>query len=289
MANVKELKVRIKSTKNTLKITRAMKLVSAAKLARAQAAVLSARPYAQEIEKSIKTISALVDGYSHPYLKSNESKKSLCLVISSDRGLCGGYNSNLAKKVRAFKRENSSEEIEFVWLGKKVRELLQKELESGKTFEVPGNEPGHGDAVRIAKEIAERFSSGEIGRVFIAYNQFRSAINFIPTVSQVLPMQLPEDEKKSLREQIPCDFLYEPNAPDILDSLIPDAYQNAFYTFVLDALAAEHGSRMNSMENATKNCKEMIRKLTLKANKLRQAAITTQLIEVVSGAESLNG
>lgn len=289
MANVKELKVRIKSTKNTLKITRAMKLVSAAKLARAQAAVLSARPYAQEIEKTIKSIAALVDGYSHPYLQSNGSKKALCLVISSDRGLCGGYNSNLAKRVRGFKREHSVEDIQFVWLGKKVKEVLQKEVSSGVTFEVAANEPKHADAVRIAREIAEKFASGEIGKVFVAYNQFRSAINFIPTVTQVLPMQLPEDEKKQLREQISFDYLYEPSAPEILDSLIPDAYENAFYTFVLDALAAEHGSRMNSMENASKNCKEMIRKLTLKANKLRQAAITTQLIEVVSGAESLNG
>ena len=289
MANIKNLKVRIKSTKNTFKITRAMKLVSAAKLAKAQQAIVGARPYANELNRTIKTVAALIKDYSHPYLKQNDTKQSICLVVSSDRGLCGGYNSALSKNIKLFRKENPHMDMKFVWLGKKVKELLQKEVNSGEKFEVPGNEPKLEDVRKIARELAKLYTNGEVGRVYVAYNQFKSAISFLPTVVQVLPIEMSEKEKVVLQEQFPFDFKYDPAPAGILDALIPNAYENTIYTFVLDALASEHGSRMNAMENASKNCKEMIKKLTLKANKLRQAAITTQLIEVVSGAESLNG
>lgn len=288
MANIKELKKRIKSTKGTFKITSAMKLVSAAKLNKAQHAIQSSRPFANELEDSIKTISALVQNYSHTYLQTNASKFEVLLVISSDKGLCGGYNSSLAKAVREFKK-TKDDNLKVFFIGKKVRELIQKEVNVGKTFTFAKADPTFEEIQKIGNELAELFSTGEVGKVHIAYNQFQSAISTIPTVKQVLPMTLDAKVKEELKEKFPFDFKYEPSPEVILDELIPEAYISAIWTAQLDAKAAEHGSRMTAMDNAVKNCKEAIRSLTLKMNKLRQAAITTELIEVVSGAESLNG
>ena len=288
MANIKELKKKIKSTKGTLKITTAMKLVSAAKLAKAQHAIQSARPYAQELEETIKTISTLLENYTHRYLQVNTSnKRSVLLVISANKGLCGGYNSQLAKEVRRYLNQ-SEEEFKVYFIGRKVRELLQSEVNEGKAFEFERIEPSYREMQSVAVELAELFTGGEWGQVYVAYNVFRSAISFKPTVKKVLPMILDKAEKEKLREKFLFDFKYEPSPREILDALIPEAYLSAVYTCLLDALASEHGSRMAAMDSAVTNCKEAIQSLTLKMNKLRQAAITTELIEVVSGAESLN-
>lgn len=288
MANIKDLKKKIKSTKGTLKITEAMKLVSAAKLNKAQNAIQSARPYADELEDSIKTISALVQGYSHSYLEEKESKQEVLLVISSDKGLCGGYNSQLTKKVREFVK-TKGEELKVYFIGKKVKELIVKEVNEGKTFTFEKAEPTFDELQKVTNELSALFTSGEVGRVHVAYNIFHSAIQIEPVVKQVLPMTMDHSVKSELQEKFPFDFKYDPSPEAILDGLIPEAYTSAMWTAVLDAVAAEHGSRMTAMDNAVGNCKDAIRTLTIKMNKLRQAAITTELIEVVSGAESLNG
>jgi F-type H+-transporting ATPase subunit gamma len=288
MANIKDLKKKIKSTKGTLKITEAMKLVSAAKLNRAQHAIQSSRPYANELEDSIKTISALVQNYSHNYLQENESAQEVLLVISSDKGLCGGYNSQLAKVVKAFIAEKG-ENLKVHFIGKKVRELVQKECNMGKTFTFEKADPSFEELQKVSNELAHLFTTGEVGKVHVAYNIFESAISIIPTVKQVLPMSLDASVKEELQEKFPFDFKYDPSPEVILDSLIPEAYTSTMWTAMLDATAAEHGSRMTAMDSAVGNCKEAIRTLSIKMNKLRQAAITTELIEVVSGAESLNG
>lgn len=288
MANIKELKKKIKSTKSTLKITQAMKLVSAAKLNRAQQAIQSARPYALELEDTIKTVSALVQDYSHEYLEENESKHSVLLVISANKGLCGGYNSQLAKEVKKFVA-NSNEDIKVYYVGKKVKELIQKEVNSGKTFSFEKTDASFAEIQAIGNELATMFKTKEVGKVYIAYNVFQSAIAFIPTVKQVLPLAMDKNVKEELKEKYPFDFKYQPSPEVILDTLIPEAYTSTLWTCMLDAVAAEHGSRMTAMDSAVGNCKEAIRTQTLKMNKLRQAAITTELIEVVSGAESLNG
>ena len=289
MANIKDLKKKIKSTKGTLKITTAMKLVSASKLAKAQHAITSSRPYARELSEMIKTISAMVTDYEHPYLKSQkDNNKSLLLVISANKGLCAGYNSQLAKKVRGFLSE-TDEDFEVRYIGKKVRDLIKNEVNSGKTYDFEKQEPTFLEMQNVALELAEQMTSGEVGKVYVAYNIFNSAISFTPTVSQVLPMTMPEAEQEKLKESFPFDFKYDPDPKSILDTLIPEAYVSNIYTSLLDATAAEHGSRMSAMDSASKNCKEAIKDLTIKMNKLRQAAITTELIEVVSGAESLKG
>ena len=289
MANIKDLKKKIKSTKGTLKITKAMKLVSAAKLNKAQVRILGLRPYSTELEGTVSTVSALAQNYSNNYFLPKNNNQAMVLVISSDKGLCGGYNSQLAKAIRRFKAENKDEDLKFVWIGKKVRELISKEVNSGKTYTFEKIEPTFEEVRKIADELGSLFINGEIGKVFVAYNSFVSAIAFDSKVRQLLPMQVSEKAKEEIKTKYPYDFKYDPSAETILDTLVPEVYLTSVYTCVLDAIASEHGSRMNAMENASKNSKEMVKKLSLKMNKLRQAKITTELIEVVSGAESLNG
>jgi F-type H+-transporting ATPase subunit gamma len=289
MANIKDLKKKIKSTKGTLKITKAMKLVSAAKLNKAQVRILGLRPYSTELEGTVSTVSALAQNYSNNYFLPKNNNQAMVLVISSDKGLCGGYNSQLAKAIRRFKAENKDEDLKFVWIGKKVRELISKEVNSGKTYTFEKIEPTFEEVRKIADELGSLFINEEIGKVYVAYNSFISAIAFDSKVRQLLPMQVSEKAKEEIKTKYPYDFKYDPSAETILDTLVPEVYLTSVYTCVLDAIASEHGSRMNAMENASKNSKEMVKKLSLKMNKLRQAKITTELIEVVSGAESLNG
>lgn len=289
MANIKELKKKIKSTKGTFKITKAMKLVSAAKLNKAQIRILGLRPYSTELEGTVRTVSALATDYMNEYFLPKDNNKAIVLVISSDKGLCGGYNSTLAKNIRKFKAEHADEDLKFVWIGKKVRDLIAREVNAGKTYTFEKSEPTYEEVRKVADELGAAFISGEVGKVYVAYNSFISAIAFDSRVRQVLPMQVSVDDKEVIKAKYPYDFKYEPSAEKILDTLVPEVYLTTIYTCVLDAIAAEHGSRMNAMENASKNSKEVIKKLTLKMNKMRQARITTELIEVVSGAESLNG
>ncbi len=297
MANIKELKKKIKSTKSTSKITQAMKLVSAAKLAKAQKNIVNSRPYARELEATIKVVSALVQDYTHEYLekKSEENSedgkgncKAILLVISSDKGLCGSYNSQLAKKVRRFLDE-TKHDVKVYFVGKKVRDLLSSTYNKGKTFTFLKSAPTFIDMEDIGVELAKSFTSGEVGKVFVAYNIFYSALVFVPEVKQLLPMALDQTEKAELAEKFPFDFKYEPNSTEILNTLIPEAYISMLYTALLNAIAAEHGTRMAAMDSATSNCKKAIKTLSIKMNKLRQAAITTALSEVIAGAESVNG
>ncbi|OFZ14211.1 MAG: ATP synthase F1 subunit gamma [Bdellovibrionales bacterium GWA2_49_15] len=288
MASVKDLKKKIRTTKGTLKITTAMKLVSAAKLSKAQQAIVSTRPYAEELDSTIRTVSALVQNYQNKLLNENESKRAVLLVISSDKGLCGSYNSQLSKKVRAFIAESKDVDLKVYFIGKKVRELVRKDVLEGKIYKFGKTEPTYLEAKAVADELSTLFSAGEFGKVFVAYNVFKSAMNFIPTVKKVLPISLDKAFQEKLKGEIPFDFKYDPSPNEILDVLIPESYRSTVYTCILDALAAEHGSRMAAMDSASKNCKTAIRSLTIEMNKLRQEDITTALIEVVSGAESLN-
>lgn len=289
MANIKDLKKKIKSTKGTFKITRAMKLVSASKLNKAQVRILGLRPYSSELENTVRTVSALAQNYSNEYFQQKDNNKSVVLVISSDKGLCGGYNTQLAKTVRRFVDNKKDEDLKFFWIGRKVRDLLTKEVNSAKTFTFAKNDPAYEEVRKIAEELGSMFMNGEVGKVYVAYNSFISAIAFDSQVRQLLPMQVSESDVETIKGSYPYDFKYEPSAEQILDTLVPEVYLTTVYTCLLDAIASEHGSRMNAMENASKNCKDMIKKLSLKMNKMRQAKITTELIEVVSGAESLNG
>lgn len=288
MANIKELKKKIKSTKSTFKITKAMKLVSAAKLSKAQSRILSLKPYSEELQKTVKKMTAVVSGYSHPLFNEVQSSNAALLVISSDKGLCGSYNSGLAKKIRLFLKENSHLSFKLYFVGKKVKDLVQKEINFGEHFKFRKSEPTVEELRQVSEKLADLFKQKEVGKVFIAYNTFFSAMNYNPVAKQILPFTLSASEMESMAGNLK-EYKYEPSAESILDVLIPEVYFNAINTALLDSIASEHGARMVSMENASKNCSEVIRKRTLKMNKLRQAAITTELTEVVSGAESLKG
>ena len=288
MANIKEYKKKIKSVKGTLKITSAMKLVAGAKLAKAQGAIVSAKPYNAELQDLIRTVLASSYDYEHPYMDETPNKKALLLVISSDRGLCGSFNSQLAREVMGFIREHTEYEFKVHFVGKKVREMIEDLVSVGETHKFSKGEPTDQEIRHLANHIGELFTSGEFGKVFVAYNVFRSAISFTPSVEQFLPVTISEQEKAALEKKGAVDFKYEPNAKELLDKLIPESYINRLFCSFLDSHAAEHGSRMTAMDNASKNCKEAIRVKTLKMNKIRQAKITTELIEVVSGAEALN-
>ncbi len=289
MANVKDLKKRIKTTKGTLKITKAMKVVSAAKLAKAQIAIQNARPYAKELSSTIKVVSALAQNYSHPFLQESKGNKAILLVISSDKGLCGGYNGSLSKKVLSFIKENPETDFKIYFIGKKAKELISRTATNlGNHYKFAKTVPTYTELKDVAEELSTLYSNGEAQKVYVAYNVFVSVISQEPTVTQLLPMTLPLEEKQKLEKEFPFDFKYEPSGKEILDALIPQAYVTTIYTALLDAVAAEHGARMSSMENATQNCKELVYSLSLEMNKLRQENITTELIEVVSGAESIN-
>ena len=290
MANIKDLKKRIKSTKGTFKITKAMKLVSAAKLNKAQVRILGMRPYATELEQTVRTVSALNKDYSSIYFKENpENRQSIVLVISSNKGLCGSYNSSITKAARRLYRDTTGEQLKFYFIGKKTRDLIHKEVNAGKTFTFAKQDATFEEVRKVAEELSALFTSGEVGKVYVMYNSFLSAIAFETKLKQLLPLVVTEQEKEALAAKFPYDYKYEPSAGSILDTLVPEVFVTSVYTALLDAVASEHGARMSAMENASKNCKEMIRKLSLKMNKLRQAKITTELAEVVSGAESLNG
>jgi len=290
MANIKDLKKRIKSTKGTKKITSAMKLVSAAKLARAQGKILSLRPYSSELAETVKVVSTITKEYDHEFFKENtENNNAHVLVVSSDKGLCGGYNTQIVKVVKKFIKENPELNLKFHFIGKKVKELIAESVNVGETFVYEKLEPTHDEVRDIAEKLSQDFSSGEVGKVYVAYNMFYSAMNCEAVLKQALPFSLPKAETKEIKESFPFDFKYAPSAEKILDTMVPEVYINTIYTATLDALASEHGMRMVAMDNASSNCSDMIKKLTLKMNKLRQAAITTELIEVVSGAESLKG
>ena len=286
MANVKELKVRIGSTTSTLKITSAMKLVSAAKLSKAQSRVQGFKPYSMELDKTVRTAAALAESYSHKYLKESTSKRIALLVVSSNKGLCGSYNSSVSRKAKAFLAENS--DVDLYFIGKKAKDLLKRDGFKGiKTFDYEKQDPKFSEAQEIIAELSEQFTSEKIGKVFVVWNSFVSAIEFKTSLKQILPMTVSKKEKEELVKEFPVDFKYEPSATEILDSLIPEVLNTTAFTCMLDAIAAEHGTRMTAMDNATTNSKEMIKTLTLKMNKIRQAAITTELTEIVSGAESL--
>jgi len=290
MANIKDLKKRIKTTKGTHKITKAMKLVSAAKLSKAQSKILSQRSYADELQSTVKMVASVVQNYQHPMIENKfEDLPKILFVVSSDKGLCGGYNSGLMKRVRAFLRaDKDKNKWTICHIGKKAKDFLSSEFKTDKHFKFAKADANTEEMRQLGFELSQLFLSGKVGKIYIAFNMFFSAMNYKPTIKQLLPFSLSVEELKSLEGKI-VDFKYEPSAAEILDLLIPEVYNSSIQTAIYDATASEHGARMVAMDSASKNCAAVIKRLTIKMNKLRQAAITTELIEVVSGAESLKG
>ena len=286
MANLKAIKKRIVSVKNTSKITKAMKMVSAAKLRRAQENVVAARPYAKKLGEVLGRLTAISDADSSPLQQKREVKNALLLVVTSDRGLCGGFNTNLCKAAERFVREHKDEypSLSVMTIGRKGYEYLKSRQKVYKNQTGVFTKLNYQSAALIAQEVINGFLAEEYDEVFLIYNSFRSVMAQDITLERLLPVAPPAAEPT---EELPPVYIYEPDKEALLKELLPKNVEVQIFRALLESNASEHGARMTAMDSATKNANEMIGKLTLQYNRARQAAITTELIEIISGAESL--
>ena len=285
MAKTQDLKRRIRSVSNTMQVTKAMKMVSAAKLRRAQDRILNARPYAQKTLAVLRSLAARAGEDAHPLLRSRVGKKAHIILLAGDKGLCGGFNANIIRTGEDYVREQLSDhEISISAVGKKSNEYFSR-----RDWEVKHSWVGIFRDIRfaLAEEIAvsssEMFLSAEVDRVYLVYNEFKSAIQARPVVQPLLPVQRIEAAEGETHE----DYIYEPSAAALLDALLPHYVRHMIFQALLESAAAEHAARMTAMDSATNNASDLIDSLTLTMNRVRQASITTDIIEVVSGAEAL--
>ncbi len=287
MASLKSIKKRISSVKNTRQITKAMKMVSAAKLRRAQEKVQAARPYAEKLEEVLARLSSSGGASDHPLARKENSEKALLVVITSDRGLCGGFNAYICKAVEAFIHENSSrfQEISLLTIGRKGYEFLRKRASVRKNYSNILSTVSYQEAALIGQELIEGYLADEYDEVFLLYNAFKSVMTQEITLKQLLPIEPPQGPE----EEFHPEALYEPTKEELLAELFPKNIEVQLFHAMLESIASEHGARMTAMDSASKNANEMIAKLTLKYNRARQAVITTELMEIISGAESING
>ena len=285
MATLKAIRKRISSIRNTQQITKAMKMVAAAKLRRAQEAAIAARPYAEKMVELLKNVAARVSPEAHPLLKVREEKKIHLVVFTSDRGLCGGYNANLIRAAEAFiRRQGSDKEIQLTLVGRKGADHFRRRRATiaDRHLNVLAVAPNE-LAAEIAERIIDRFVKGEADAVYILYSHFRSALSQVPTLEKLLPVTLPATEHP---EQL-TEYLYEPDIEALLSRLLPDVAEVAILRALLEATASEHGARMTAMDSATSNASKMMGSLTLQMNRARQASITRELMEIVGTAEAL--
>ncbi len=321
MASLKDIRRRISSVKNTQQITRAMKMVAASKLRRAQAAIAGARSFSsklQEISQPLvrqilaeqlnelsrgEAAAAAVMDQLHPLLSSKRpsddagsmKKKTGLVVVTADRGLCGAYNTNATKM--AWRRYNEllakGDDVVLYFVGRKGTEFFKKKGLTGHIF--PDFWTGKFDlkkADTVAKFFEHRFLAGEFDALEISYTEFRSAISQTPTVKKILPMSLDVEQiltEKPVNGKLPTKAVYEPSPKELVAKIMPEQLRMSFYAALADSLASELGSKMSSMDNATRNAGQMISGLTLQANRVRQASITTELMEIIGGAEALKG
>ena len=290
MPSLRETKNRIKSVKNTEKITRAMKMVTASKLRRAQETVTKPRPYAAKLASLMSALALRIEhstGEAHPLLLDRPVKKNVdVLALTSDRGLCGALNSSVVRMTQRFLVDHAQEypHIAVSTIGKKGFEGISRAgIHIRKHYEPANKIFDMSLAHEIAKEFCERFLAHETDAVFLIYNEFKSAITQEVIVEQLLPVvKAPLDPM-----QLPTDYLYEPAQAELLEALVPRHFATRLYQAFLESYASEQGARMTAMDNATRNAKEMTEKLTLQYNRARQAAITKELMEIIGGAEAL--
>ncbi|UWQ22491.1 F0F1 ATP synthase subunit gamma [Jannaschia sp. W003] len=289
MPSLKDLKNRIESVKSTRKITKAMQMVAAAKLRRAQDAAEAGRPYAERMNAVLASLAAGVQGSdSAPRLVrgTGDDKTHLLVVMTAERGLCGGFNGNIAKlaKAHAGKLRGQGKTVKILTVGKKGRESLRREWGDHLVGHVDLSEVkrvGYADASRIAADVLRRFDAGEFDVATLFFARFESVISQVPTAQQVIPFEVPEDADASAL------YDYEPSEEAVLADLLPRGVATAIFSALLENGASEQGARMSAMDNATRNAGEMIDKLTIEYNRSRQAVITNELIEIISGAEAL--
>ncbi len=285
MASMRDIKRRKGSIQSTQQITKAMKLVSTVKLQKAKNRAEQSNPYFNYMYQTVTSMLARSGNMNHPYLKAGTSQKKAIITIASNRGLAGGYNSNIVKLVTD--SGIPREEVQIYIIGRKARESLQR-----KGYEMKGDYsdviegPTYEDAAAICKEVLGAFTRGEIGEIYLAYTHFKNTVSHEPTLMKLLPVEFDEAELKEADSNVLMN--YEPNEEEALDLIIPKYMTSLFYGALVEAVASENGARMQAMDSATSNAEEMISDLTLKYNRARQGSITQELTEIIAGANAIS-
>ena len=286
MATLRDIQRRIRSVQSTQKITRAMKLVAAAKLRRAQERILSARPYANKMAELLGNLVSGADGATHPLLEQREGPRRQIVIITADRGLAGAFNANLLRRAVELIRESSAAEVTLVVVGRKARDFFRRRPHTIKRDMVGfWDRLAYSHAAELADAFMQQYLENEIDEVYLLYNEFRSVAVQRPVRQQLLP--IPRAASSDAAAAAPVDYIYEPGPAAILGDLLPRHVRMQVYRALMESLAGEYGARMTAMEAATKNAKEMIDVLTIQYNKARQEKITKELLDIVGGAEAL--
>lgn len=286
MASMREIKRRKASIESTGQITQAMKLVSTAKLQRAKGKAEASKPYFNYMYDAVNSILAKSQNISHPYLQAGSSKKKAVIVVTSNRGLAGGYNNNVVKLLT--KGDIPKEDVVVYAVGRKGRDALQRYgYEVKADYSEVMNEPLFSDAAEIGRAVLDAFANQEVGEIYIAYTVFKNTITQIPTLTRLLPVAVEQEETqvKSVDDLVLMN--YEPEAEEALDQIIPKYINSLIYGALTEAVASENGARMQAMDSASNNAEEMIADLALKYNRARQASITQELTEIVAGASAI--
>ncbi|MGB2347530.1 MAG: ATP synthase F1 subunit gamma [Flavobacteriaceae bacterium] len=285
MANLKEIRNRIASVSSTMQITSAMKMVSAAKLKKAQDAITAMRPYSDKLTELIQNLSGSIDGDTpNPYTQVRPVKKVLLVAITSNRGLCGGFNSSIIKGIQQYITEHSNEDVQLLTLGKKGNDILSKNNTLFGNNNTIFDGLTYTNAAGIAQEFMDAFANQQFDAVKVVYNRFKNAATQIVTTETLLPVVATEQSSSS-----GGDYIFEPTQEAIVNELLPKSIKMQLFKVLRDSFASEHGARMTAMHKATDNATEMRDQLKLTYNKARQAAITNEILEIVAGAEALNG
>jgi len=287
MANLKEIRNRIASVSSTMQITSAMKMVSAAKLKKAQDAITAMRPYSKTLSELIQNLSSALEGDSqNPYTQIRKSKKILIVAITSNRGLCGAFNANIIKKTKQLLKDSySDKDVSIVSIGKKGSEILKKTGKVSSSHDSLYDDLSYNKVGETAQMIMEQYENAELDEVVLVYNQFKNAATQIIQVEPFLPIVAKVSESNT----VIGDYIFEPNKADIVNDLLPKSLKIQMYKALRDSFASEHGARMTAMHKATDNATELRDQLKLTYNKARQASITNEILEIVGGAEALNG
>ncbi len=286
MANLKEIRNRITSVSSTMQITSAMKMVSAAKLKKAQDAITAMRPYAEKLTELLQNLSSTLDGdVGGEYTTQREVKKVLMVAITSNRGLCGAFNSNVIKEVKIRSEYYAGKQVDVFAIGKKGNDILSKTLAVVDNQSAVFDNLTFDNVTKIAETLTQKFVSGEYDRIELVYNQFKNAATQVVQTEQFLPLAPIKSDKPASTG----DYIFEPSKEEIVLTLIPKSLKTQLYKGIRDSFASEHGARMTAMHKATDNATELRDQLKLTYNKARQAAITNEILEIVGGAEALKG
>jgi len=286
MATLKAIRRRVASVRNIQQITKAMKMISTVRLRRAQEAAFAARPYAEKLESVIQNLSSQGQQLAHPLLATREEKNINLWLITSDRGLCGGFNSNLIRAAEAFIREHAEQKVTLSVVGRRGYDYFRRRSYSIGEHRTDVSGSFSPDLAHdVGTRLSQRFINGEADSVYVLYARFRSVVAQIPTIDRILPIVAKERRASSMA----TEYLYEPEPRELLDSLLGRYVDMLIYRAMLESVASEHGARMTAMDNATNNAVDMISRLTLDMNRARQAGITRELLEIVSTSESLKG